>query len=247
MDVLTSETCWALYKEIIKQVTSSWSLFTQVSFKITRIIVVSLSSNLKFYENPSSWNRRFSCRRKDGWIWRSQHSVVATLAMRLKWIRLSPSFSFLWHQEIRLEKNLLSGKPLTIPVARVLRKFIRREKFVVEMLLGHVWVGVKQYGARAKAVERRWYGYLSQIFVSDSRAISVKYKEVYGAYCMNIWSHIKTGAYSTWDDEWNCAFEVPLCGVWRGWKSLLSSWVRYSVETHYFEKYSHKESHINLN
>jgi len=30
MDVLTSETCWALYKEIIKQVTSSWSLFTQL-------------------------------------------------------------------------------------------------------------------------------------------------------------------------------------------------------------------------
>ena len=29
MDVLTSETCWALNKEIIKQVTSSWSLFTQ--------------------------------------------------------------------------------------------------------------------------------------------------------------------------------------------------------------------------
>ena len=30
MDVLTSETCWALSKEI-KQVTSSWSLFTQLS------------------------------------------------------------------------------------------------------------------------------------------------------------------------------------------------------------------------
>ena len=29
MDVLTSETCWALNKEIIKQVASSWSLFTQ--------------------------------------------------------------------------------------------------------------------------------------------------------------------------------------------------------------------------
>ena len=27
MDVLTSETCWALNKEIIKEVTSSWSLF----------------------------------------------------------------------------------------------------------------------------------------------------------------------------------------------------------------------------
>jgi len=31
MDVLTSETCWALNKEIIKQVTSSWSLFTQLN------------------------------------------------------------------------------------------------------------------------------------------------------------------------------------------------------------------------
>jgi len=30
MDVLTSETCWALNKDIIKQVTSSWSLFTQL-------------------------------------------------------------------------------------------------------------------------------------------------------------------------------------------------------------------------
>jgi len=30
MDVLTSETCWALNKEIKKQVTSSWSLFIQL-------------------------------------------------------------------------------------------------------------------------------------------------------------------------------------------------------------------------
>ena len=30
MDVLTSEKCWALNKEIIKQVASSWSLFTQL-------------------------------------------------------------------------------------------------------------------------------------------------------------------------------------------------------------------------
>ena len=30
MYVLTYETCWALSKEIIKQVTSSWSLFTQL-------------------------------------------------------------------------------------------------------------------------------------------------------------------------------------------------------------------------
>ena len=31
MDVLTSETCWALNKVIIKQMASSWSLFTQLS------------------------------------------------------------------------------------------------------------------------------------------------------------------------------------------------------------------------
>jgi len=35
VDVLTSETCWALNNEIIKQVTSSWSLFIQ---QITRIL-----------------------------------------------------------------------------------------------------------------------------------------------------------------------------------------------------------------
>jgi len=32
MDVLTSETCWTLNNEIIKQVTSSLSLFIQLSF-----------------------------------------------------------------------------------------------------------------------------------------------------------------------------------------------------------------------
>jgi len=31
-DVLTSETCWALNNEIKKQVTSSWSLFIQLSY-----------------------------------------------------------------------------------------------------------------------------------------------------------------------------------------------------------------------
>ena len=30
MDVLTSETCWGVNKEILKQVTSSWSLFIQL-------------------------------------------------------------------------------------------------------------------------------------------------------------------------------------------------------------------------
>ena len=38
MDVLASETCWALSKEIIKQVTSSWSLFTQQNFMLLNLI-----------------------------------------------------------------------------------------------------------------------------------------------------------------------------------------------------------------
>ena len=33
MDVLTSETCWALNNEIIKQMTSSWSLFIQLYYR----------------------------------------------------------------------------------------------------------------------------------------------------------------------------------------------------------------------
>jgi len=40
MDVLTFETCWALNSEIIKQVTSSWSIFIQVTFWV---YVVSIS------------------------------------------------------------------------------------------------------------------------------------------------------------------------------------------------------------
>ena len=37
MDVLTSETCWALSNEIIKQVASSWSLFTHPPIDIYMI------------------------------------------------------------------------------------------------------------------------------------------------------------------------------------------------------------------
>jgi len=39
MDVLTSETCWTLNNEIIKQVTSSWSLFIQLSYFLRFICV----------------------------------------------------------------------------------------------------------------------------------------------------------------------------------------------------------------
>jgi len=51
MDVLTSETCWALNNEIIMQVTSSWSLFIQLSYiyiYICRFRVPFLSCFRKF-------------------------------------------------------------------------------------------------------------------------------------------------------------------------------------------------------
>jgi len=38
MDVLTSETCWAVNNEIIKQVTSSWSLFIQQTLYASHFI-----------------------------------------------------------------------------------------------------------------------------------------------------------------------------------------------------------------
>ena len=41
MDVLTSETCWAVNNEIIKQVTSSWSLFSQL---VSRALEVSFKT-----------------------------------------------------------------------------------------------------------------------------------------------------------------------------------------------------------
>ena len=42
-DVNTSETCWALNSEIIKQVTSSWSLFTQIYSYIVYLKVAAMS------------------------------------------------------------------------------------------------------------------------------------------------------------------------------------------------------------
>jgi len=53
MDVLTSETCWALNNEIIKQVTSSWSLFIQ------QISIVSRWNLINSFV-PRSFNIHFS-------------------------------------------------------------------------------------------------------------------------------------------------------------------------------------------
>jgi len=37
MDVLTFETCWALNNEIIKQVTSNWSILIQLNINLTHV------------------------------------------------------------------------------------------------------------------------------------------------------------------------------------------------------------------
>jgi len=54
MDVLTSETCWALSNEIIKQVTSSWSLLIQLTVtchfpQVTWYLLTSSSSSFLHY------------------------------------------------------------------------------------------------------------------------------------------------------------------------------------------------------
>jgi len=64
-DVLTSETCWALNNEIIKQVTSSWSLFIQLPIflilhRISRNYRSPYLCNSQFkktYASNSLWNR----------------------------------------------------------------------------------------------------------------------------------------------------------------------------------------------
>jgi len=57
MDVLTSETCWTLNNEIMKPVTSCWSLFIQVSVSqsTTSIACISVSFKLTTCFDPHFW------------------------------------------------------------------------------------------------------------------------------------------------------------------------------------------------
>jgi len=48
MDLLTSEICWALNNEIIKQVTSSWSLYIELSVQFGHFSTQSMAQNLQF-------------------------------------------------------------------------------------------------------------------------------------------------------------------------------------------------------
>ena len=58
MDVLASETCWALNNEIIKQVTSSWSFFIQRENKfLESVYSVSLSRCSSLHKRPRDVRR----------------------------------------------------------------------------------------------------------------------------------------------------------------------------------------------
>ena len=60
MDVLTFETCCALNNEIIKQVTSSWSIFIQLYVFI--YLFLDFHSSTHYYLYPQDQPKSHSCR-----------------------------------------------------------------------------------------------------------------------------------------------------------------------------------------
>jgi len=100
MDVLTSETCWALNNEIIKQVTSSWSLFIQLVSSVFSFFW-SLE-NLRFI----SWKRSYTGVKELFHILVQKNvqltfPITIYLSFQLQWPRL-PSMKWI--------KSLLLGK-----------------------------------------------------------------------------------------------------------------------------------------
>jgi len=94
MDVLTSETCWALNKEIIKQVTSSWSLFTQLSNLIVTLHIFLLTDTFKLYSVFfSQWSHLCISQhgRTDLLITRSDVIFRRTLEYTVNWAFPLPS------------------------------------------------------------------------------------------------------------------------------------------------------------
>ena len=78
MDVLTSETCWALNNEIKKQVTSNWSLFILLYFTFRSfndaisnseysLIVWLVNNKFGGYKNKWPWHKFERC--KSRWEW----------------------------------------------------------------------------------------------------------------------------------------------------------------------------------
>jgi len=55
MDVLTSETCWALNSEIIKQVTSSWSLYSTIKVMHSPINIIVQYFQTEIHSTLANW------------------------------------------------------------------------------------------------------------------------------------------------------------------------------------------------
>jgi len=115
MDVLTSETCWALNKEIIKQVTSSWSLFTQIYIYIY-IYIYWVFSRLVWCGEANCWPKNLPmfcslCMAASRWRRFSSSWVAnrAPIPMSMSWTFQTtshwyvPACSMLW-----LDKHLFT-------------------------------------------------------------------------------------------------------------------------------------------
>ena len=79
MDVLTSETCWALNNEIIKQVTSNWSLFSQLPIQTIYLYTDYIG---KFWEQKK-WTKFMGMRCiREKWI----EFSLQTMKMTVFWL-----------------------------------------------------------------------------------------------------------------------------------------------------------------
>ena len=94
MAVLTSETCWALNTEIIKQVTSSWSLFIQIP------VCVSLRVDTGHCQlqdvnvggcHESVWNVCVCCNFKTCPFWMKLIPVAAAIVRLYLYIKIRPT------------------------------------------------------------------------------------------------------------------------------------------------------------
>jgi len=109
MDVLTSETCWAVNNEIIKQVTSSWSLFIQLPslhFLFNALTILMISVSLCFYSMPfPTAILQLYCSR-------------STLFATFHWTRCL--YKLLCHHN---SSNAMSEKPAIFPQTQVTSNF----------------------------------------------------------------------------------------------------------------------------
>ena len=128
MDVLISETCWALNNEIIKQLTSSWSLFIQVYWSACNVLIIivhfyktrifSTLFRKNTHENPSSGSR-FLCGETDRHERANSQfrNFTKRLTMRYKLPFNIKTYSYTWFSYtffLQGEDRLMDIKPKNV-------------------------------------------------------------------------------------------------------------------------------------